>query len=635
MGGGMVPVIEQEHFRIRTDGTAADPGTPTWLAAEDTSGNLDVSAGNVNFRIRFVVAETAGNAANSDYSIYYSKNSGTYAAVSGVSSNVQFADASSSADATTLTTANYQLTAGTGTAANGEYSEDAVVSTNISGNNYVEQEYGLVLIAADLADTDTLDFRVYYNGAAADVYDVTPRITVDKTVITYVDMDSSASSTSTVAAALDAQIGFDSTTTSASTVAASASVLCSLDSALLSSSSVAALANALRSIDSAIADASTVAADLDVVQLGAEIDLDSSISGTSTVAGALDPQPGLLSSIASGSTVAAEINILEGMVAAMSSAGTLSASLNQFSGHRAAIASASTVAAEINALLPFQSAIASASSLDADINISVSLDSTATSNGTVSAELDREPGLVSAMTSASTVSAELDAPVTFDSSIVSAGTVSGLLDQQQGFVSALSSDSTLTSELEVPGTVELDGSISSSATVTGWMNRIMSPDASLPEISAANASLNVLTDIASTIEAFSSDFTSLQILLGLESSNDDAPSSSLAADFILLRGLAANLQQVSQVNPALSLNMGLAALFLAESSIAGLLDGVAAPDPRGDTILGETLQGDVVLGKTLMGDVAMAETVIGGMSMGETLMGDVLMGETPQGHVIL
>jgi len=632
VGGGMVPVIEQEHFRIRTDGTAADPGTPTWLAAEDTNGTLTVS-GNTNVRIRFVVAETAGNAANSDYSIYYSKNAGSYLAVSGSSSNVQFADASTSADGTALTTANYQLTAGTGTAANGEYSEDAVVSTNITGNNYVEQEYGLVIIDADVANNDTLDFRVYYNGAAADVYDVTPRITVSKA--TFVDMDSAATSTSTVAAALDAQIGFDSTTTSASTVAASVSVLCSLDSALLSSSSVAALANALRSIDTGISGTSTLSSDMEVVQLGAEVDLDSSISGTSTVAGALDPQPGLLSSIASGSTVAAEINILEGMVAAMSSTGTLSASLNQFSGHWAAIASSSTVAAEINALLPFQSAIASASSLDADINISLSLDSTATSNSTVSGELDQQQGFQSSILGASSVNAELDAPVTFDSSIVSASTVSGEIDQQQGFDSALSSDSTVAAELDNPGTVDLDVSITSSATVTGWMNRIMSPDASLPEISAANASLNVLADIASTIQAISSDFTSLQILLGLESSNNDAPSSSLAADFVLLRSLTAVLQETSQVNPALSLNMGLAALFLAESSIAGLLDGVAAPDPRGDTILGETLQGDVVLGKTLMGDVAMAETVIGGMSMGETLMGDVLMGETPQGHVIL
>lgn len=180
--GQMNPFLVQDHFRIRDDNTAADPGTPNWITTED-QGTAEVINTATMFRIRFVISNTGAANATSNFDLYVSKNSGSYAAVTTTSNNVQAVDAgdSSSADATALSTGNFQLTAGTGTAAAGEYDEDGSVGANLSNGNYFEVEYCVSIVYADVADADTLDFRVYYNGAAMDSYSVTPRVEVNKT----------------------------------------------------------------------------------------------------------------------------------------------------------------------------------------------------------------------------------------------------------------------------------------------------------------------------------------------------------------------------------------------------------------------------------------------------------------------
>jgi hypothetical protein len=167
----MNPFLEQNYYRIRDDTTAADPGTPNWITTENQS-TREVIDVDTTFRIRFVVSNTGTGAANSPYQLYVNKNSTSYVAVTASSTGgAQSADASSSADALALTTGNFQLTAGTGTAAAGEYDETGETNANIANGNYVELEFGVTIPAADVADGDTLDFRVYYNGAAMDQYD--------------------------------------------------------------------------------------------------------------------------------------------------------------------------------------------------------------------------------------------------------------------------------------------------------------------------------------------------------------------------------------------------------------------------------------------------------------------------------
>lgn len=181
--GAMNPFLVQDHFRIRDDNTAADPGTPNWITTED-QGTAEVINTATMFRIRFVISNTGAANATSNFDLYVSKNGGSYAAVTTTSSNVQAVDGgdASSADATVLSTGNFQLTAGTGTAAAGEYDEDGSVGANLSNGDYFEVEYCVSIVYADVADADTLDFRVYYNGAAMDSYSVTPRVEVNKTV---------------------------------------------------------------------------------------------------------------------------------------------------------------------------------------------------------------------------------------------------------------------------------------------------------------------------------------------------------------------------------------------------------------------------------------------------------------------
>ena len=69
---------------------------------------------------------------------------------------------------------------GSGAFVAGEISEVGLVTDRqLTANNFTEMLYTLTLVAADLADGDTLDFRVLLNGATTNVtYSVTPRITV-------------------------------------------------------------------------------------------------------------------------------------------------------------------------------------------------------------------------------------------------------------------------------------------------------------------------------------------------------------------------------------------------------------------------------------------------------------------------
>jgi hypothetical protein len=186
--GAMNPITEQEFYRIRSDTTGADPGTPSWASTENqaTRTNVDVTSGDQTRRIRFTIANTGTAAENGQFELYVNKNSTSYARVetSGTVGVLLSSAASSSADQTALTTANFQLTAGTGTAVDGAYDDgvtDVGVGTNLSNGDNFELEFGLNFVAADLADGDTFDFRVYVGGAALDTYDANATAIMDIT----------------------------------------------------------------------------------------------------------------------------------------------------------------------------------------------------------------------------------------------------------------------------------------------------------------------------------------------------------------------------------------------------------------------------------------------------------------------
>jgi len=178
MSGHASITITQVRFRGRTNDASLASGTYT--ESEDTNYSVD---GDTRTRIRFLLQETGGGAGNDSYELWYSKNSGTYAQVLAASANCALALTSGYADGDTLATADFDLTAGSGTAFAGIAVEDPGPETgNIAhtANGYTELEFCFELPSADNSDGDTFDFEVRDGaGTQLNAYTIRPRVTVN------------------------------------------------------------------------------------------------------------------------------------------------------------------------------------------------------------------------------------------------------------------------------------------------------------------------------------------------------------------------------------------------------------------------------------------------------------------------
>ena len=171
------PAFTQAAFRFYEDGTEAGS---TATAAQDTNIARDITGGssNLQLRLRFQEINALSGAATDDYQLQYSKNAAAYANVTAASTNVKGFDSTNLTDGAATTN---RLTAGSGSFLAGVISEDGLADNHqITLSNYTEYLYSLTLVFADLADSDTLDFRLLRNGATIAAYSVTPRITVTK-----------------------------------------------------------------------------------------------------------------------------------------------------------------------------------------------------------------------------------------------------------------------------------------------------------------------------------------------------------------------------------------------------------------------------------------------------------------------
>ncbi len=170
--------LTQGAFRFYEDG-AEDTSTPSGAQSANITR---YAAANTSFQLRVRMDETgAGSIAGAttdDYQLQVSKNGGAFANVTAASSNVRGFNSASLTDGNATT---QRLTGGAGTFA-GKISEDGLVDNHqIAANGNAEFLYSLEIVAADVADADTLDFRVLLNGATTNVtYSVTPRVTVSK-----------------------------------------------------------------------------------------------------------------------------------------------------------------------------------------------------------------------------------------------------------------------------------------------------------------------------------------------------------------------------------------------------------------------------------------------------------------------
>ena len=169
----------QSGFRIRTDNTAAQGGTPVWAAAENA---VATPVEDVAFRIRFAISNNA--ATNSGgWQLFVSKNAGAYAQVpNSASTNSVFAtDATAGASSNGSLITTSLLTSGVGTfATSGVYNQTGTTATvSVAGSSYVEFEFAIKFQSAFVQNGDTFSFRVYFGSSPlSGGYTQTPTLTI-------------------------------------------------------------------------------------------------------------------------------------------------------------------------------------------------------------------------------------------------------------------------------------------------------------------------------------------------------------------------------------------------------------------------------------------------------------------------
>lgn len=172
-------------FRLYEDGTESGSAP---IADQDIDINRNVEANSqVHLRMRVdeIGSGSAAGEATDDYALEVSINAGGFVAVTGASTGVQSDSGSSLTDgvATTNRATNGISDPGGGSFIAGEQEEinGVIEDYQLTADNFTEHVWALLLIAADLSNGDTLDFRVTLNGGAPGMTNnVVPRITAEK-----------------------------------------------------------------------------------------------------------------------------------------------------------------------------------------------------------------------------------------------------------------------------------------------------------------------------------------------------------------------------------------------------------------------------------------------------------------------
>lgn len=152
----------ETNFRLRVinAGTASanagwdslDPGVnqPTTIYW-DTKGNYVI-------RVRFEIDETAGGSTNQSFTLEYRHNGGTWTTIGTATSVARLYDGT----ATDGTATNNIISGSSRSFLAGEYKDTGATTGNISfsGNQHTEIDWSVELVDGDLAENDTVEFRV-------------------------------------------------------------------------------------------------------------------------------------------------------------------------------------------------------------------------------------------------------------------------------------------------------------------------------------------------------------------------------------------------------------------------------------------------------------------------------------------
>lgn len=167
--------LDVDIYRWRND-DGSETGA-SWLEDANTTHDFDLSSGDVECRLRVDVSESGGaNASNQGYILRFSINSGGFVTLGAATAGVQYFDSSNLTNDNNTTE---QLNGGGTFLGNSGQVEDGVsISQVIPANNDWEIEYTIKFIAADLSNTDTIDFQVLANGTDAVTMTVVPNATI-------------------------------------------------------------------------------------------------------------------------------------------------------------------------------------------------------------------------------------------------------------------------------------------------------------------------------------------------------------------------------------------------------------------------------------------------------------------------
>lgn len=176
------PVVQA--FRFYDDDAGEATSTP--LANQDTNVTINVDSGNVPFQLRYRIQATTAVAGSSsdDYALQASVNGGAFATVTTSTADVIASASGLTNDGATTNRATNGLTDGTGSFVAGEQCTDGTLDNfALTASNFTEIVYGGTVVAADVEDGDTIDFRASLNGGTPGMTNsVTPRITVQKSL---------------------------------------------------------------------------------------------------------------------------------------------------------------------------------------------------------------------------------------------------------------------------------------------------------------------------------------------------------------------------------------------------------------------------------------------------------------------
>ncbi len=182
-------------FRFYEDGTesgsSAIAAQDVNLTARDVNSDSQV---HLRYRLDEVGSGNVDGATTDDYALEFERNgTGGFSAVTTSSSFVQVDTGSTLSDGSATTDrATEGISAGIGAFLAGEQEDGngEITDHQLLGNQHTEHVWALLLISANLVDTDFLDFRVTLNGGGPGMTNsITPRITVSKgTVHTFTDV---------------------------------------------------------------------------------------------------------------------------------------------------------------------------------------------------------------------------------------------------------------------------------------------------------------------------------------------------------------------------------------------------------------------------------------------------------------